>query len=65
MKSTLLLISMPALGLLATLAIPTRLSAQPPSYKITDLGPAGNPFSQATWLDDFGLKLARFSSSAT
>jgi probable HAF family extracellular repeat protein len=54
MKSTLHLISMPALGLLATLAIPTRLGAQP-SYKLTDLGPAGNPSSQAYAIDDFGL----------
>lgn len=55
MKSTLYLISMPALGLLATLAIPTRLCAQPPSYKLTDLGPANNPFSQASGVDNFGL----------
>src|SRR5271165_4361331 len=54
MKSTLLLISMPALGFLATLAMPTRLGAQP-SYKLTDLGPAGNPFSQASAVDNFGL----------
>ena len=50
MKSTLLLISMPALTLLSTLAI-----AQQPTYKLTDLGPAGNPFSQASAVDDFGL----------
>jgi probable HAF family extracellular repeat protein len=55
MKSTLYLISMPVLGFLATLAIPARLGAQPPSYKLTDLGPAGNPFSQAQALDNFGL----------
>jgi probable HAF family extracellular repeat protein len=53
MKSTLLSLSMPALSFLATLAIPTGLSAQ--KYKITDLGPANNPFSQAAGLDDFGL----------
>ena len=55
MKSTLLLISMPALGLLSTLAISTDLRAQPPTYTVTDLGPANNPFSQATGVDDFGL----------
>jgi len=49
MKSTLLLISMPVLGLLSTLA------AQPSRYTITDLGPSGNPFTQASGLDDFGL----------
>jgi probable HAF family extracellular repeat protein len=53
MKSTLLLISMPALTFLATLAIPTGLRAQ--TYTVTDLGPANNPFSQASGLDDFGL----------
>lgn len=53
MKSTLLLISMPALTFFATLAIPTGLNAQ--TYTITDLGPANNPFSQASGLDDFGL----------
>ena len=37
MKSTLYLI-------LAAMA----MGAQPPSYKLTDLGPAGNPFSQAS-----------------
>jgi probable HAF family extracellular repeat protein len=32
------------------------LSAQSqPRYTVTDLGPAGNPFSQATWLNDYGL----------
>jgi probable HAF family extracellular repeat protein len=55
MKSALFLISMPALGFLATLAIPTRLGAQPPSYKLTDLGPANNQFSQASGVDNFGL----------
>jgi probable HAF family extracellular repeat protein len=53
MKSTLLPNSMPALTFLVTLAISTSLSAQ--TYKITDLGPANNPFSQAAGLDDFGL----------
>jgi probable HAF family extracellular repeat protein len=51
MKYTLSL--MPALTFVATLAIPTGLGAQ--TYQITDLGPAGNPFSQATGVDDFGL----------
>jgi hypothetical protein len=55
MKSTLLRISMPALTLLSTLAIPTGLRAQTPTYTVTDLGPANNPFSQAAGLDDFGL----------
>jgi probable HAF family extracellular repeat protein len=53
MKSTLLLISMPALTFLTSLAISTSLSAQ--TYTVTDLGPANNPFSQAAALDDFGL----------
>jgi probable HAF family extracellular repeat protein len=44
MKSTLLLISMAALA-----------CAQPSTYKLTDLGPAGNPSSQAFAVDDFGL----------
>jgi probable HAF family extracellular repeat protein len=51
MKSTLHLISMPALGFLATMA----MGAQPPTYKLTDLGPVGNPFSQASAVDNFGL----------
>jgi probable HAF family extracellular repeat protein len=34
----------------------TLATAQPqPRYTVTDLGPAGNPFSQATWLNDSGL----------
>src|SRR5271154_7087308 len=44
MKSTLYLI-------LAAMA----MGAQSPSYKLTDLGPAGNPFSQAFAIDSFGL----------
>jgi probable HAF family extracellular repeat protein len=49
MKSTTLLISMPVLGLLSTLA------AQTARFTVTDLGPSGNPFSQAAGLDDFGM----------
>jgi probable HAF family extracellular repeat protein len=46
----------PTLGLLAALAIPLQLGAQMlPRYFVTDLGPAGNPFSQAAWLNNSGL----------
>lgn len=55
MKSTMLLISMPVLGLLSTLAMPIRLSAQPARYTLTDLGPVGSPFSQATFVTNSGL----------
>lgn len=55
MKSTLLLISMPVLGLFSTLAIPLRLGAQPVKYTVTDLGPPNNPSSSANWLDNFGM----------
>jgi probable HAF family extracellular repeat protein len=55
MKSKMLLISMPALGLLSTVATPIRLTAQPPRYTVTDLGPSGTPFSQATFLNNGGL----------
>jgi probable HAF family extracellular repeat protein len=49
-------ISIPALSLLAALAMPLQLGAQTlPRYFVTDLGPAGNPFSQATWLNNSGL----------
>jgi hypothetical protein len=48
--------SIPALSLLAALAIPVSLDAQArPRYIVTDLGPAGNPFSMATWLNNHGL----------
>ena len=59
------LISMPAFSLLIALAIPARLGAQEqsmpqqqsprPRYTVTDLGPAGSPFSQATFVNDHGL----------
>ncbi len=45
-----LLISIAASSLLAALAI-----AQTPSYTVTDLGPSGNPFSQATYLNNNGF----------
>lgn len=49
MKSTMLLISIPVMGLLST------LGAQSPIYKVTDLGPSNNPNSSANGLDNFGL----------
>lgn len=54
------LISMPAPALLAALAIAIPLGAQtqqtrPARYILTDLGPAGAPFAQATWTNDYGL----------
>lgn len=50
------LISTPALSLVSAMALSVQLGAQrQPSYTVTDLGPAGNPFSQATWLNDYGL----------
>ena len=50
------LIPVPALSLVSALALSVPLSAQSqPSYSITDLGPAGNPFSQATGLNNYGL----------
>jgi probable HAF family extracellular repeat protein len=47
---------MPALGLLSALvlSVPQGASAQT-QYTLTDLGPAGNPFSQATFLNNSGL----------
>jgi probable HAF family extracellular repeat protein len=49
-------ISIPALSLLAALAVPLPLGAQTlPRYFVTDLGPAGNPFAQATFLNNSGL----------
>jgi probable HAF family extracellular repeat protein len=54
MKTTSICI--PALSLLAALAVPLQLGAQTlPRYLVTDLGPAGNPFSQATWLNNNGV----------
>jgi probable HAF family extracellular repeat protein len=48
MKSTLTWIA--ASSLLAALAV-----AQTPSYTVTDLGPAGNPFSQAGYVNNNGF----------
>lgn len=46
----------PALSLVAALALSIQLRAQSqPRYAITDLGPPDNPFSQATWLNDYGV----------
>ncbi|MGC2657205.1 MAG: hypothetical protein WA324_04445 [Bryobacteraceae bacterium] len=46
----------PALSLIAALAVSIQLGAQSqPRYAITDLGPPDNPFSQATWLNDYGV----------
>jgi probable HAF family extracellular repeat protein len=48
-------ISIPVLGLTA-LAIAVQLGAQSqPRYTITDLGPSGSPFAQATWINNYGL----------
>lgn len=55
MKSTLTEISMPAMSLFFALAVPIHLTAQSPRYIVADLGPAGNPFSQALWLNNFGM----------
>ena len=47
-----------ALSLLASLAMPVRLAAQeqrPARYTVTDLGPVGNLFSQATYVNNSGL----------
>lgn len=55
MKSTLVQILMPAVSLFVTLVTPFQLSAQQVRYSVIDLGPAGNPFSQAAALDNFGL----------
>jgi len=49
MKFTMLL-SAPALNLLATLGV-----AQQPHYKVIDLGPTDNPFSMASGLNNYGL----------
>ena len=50
-------ISMVALSVVVSaLAWPIQLDAQSqPLYSVTDLGPAGNPFSQATGLNNYGL----------
>ncbi len=46
----------PALGAIAALAVSLQLCAQSqPRYTITDLGPADSPFSQATWINDYGV----------
>jgi probable HAF family extracellular repeat protein len=55
-----LLFTTSAKGLLALAAITAGFAAhaqpsQPPKYKLTDLGPSGNPFSQATGVADNGL----------
>src|ERR1035438_4004131 len=48
--------SISALSLLAALTAPVSLNAQAqPRYIVTDLGPPGNAFSQATWLNNNGL----------
>ena len=53
-----------AMTLFAALAMPVRVVAQkgeqqqaehPPHYTVTDLGPSGNPFSQATFVNNNGL----------
>jgi len=63
MKSRLLF-SMLVAGLFAALAMPVRIVAQEQQqqqaehishYTVTDLGPAGNPFSQAFGLNNHGL----------
>jgi probable HAF family extracellular repeat protein len=62
MKSTLLF-TISSLGLLAPLAMPVRVVAQEGQkqaenlqrYTVTDLGPEGNPFSQATSVNNPGL----------
>jgi len=54
MKATSISIS--ALTWLAAIAIPLQAGAQTlPRYFVTDLGPAGNPFSQAAWLNRSGV----------
>jgi probable HAF family extracellular repeat protein len=54
MKS--LLTSIVITGLLAALAAAQPQPSRPqPRYTITDLGPAGNPFSQATLVNNYGL----------
>src|SRR5579872_7311641 len=53
MKTTSICI--PAMSLLA-LALPFQLGGQTlPRYFVTDLGPAGNPSSQAGWLNNSGV----------
>jgi probable HAF family extracellular repeat protein len=48
--------SLPALGLLSALALSVPQGAQAQTqYTLTDLGPAGNPFGQATSLNNSGL----------
>lgn len=62
MKSQLLF-TISSLGLLAPLAMPVRVVAQEGQqqaehlqrYTVTDLGPVGNPFSQATYVNNPGL----------
>jgi probable HAF family extracellular repeat protein len=54
MKTTSICI--PVLSLLAALAVPLPLGAQTlPRYFVTDLGPAGSPFSQTTGLNNSGV----------
>lgn len=47
-------VSVAALALSTALLSPARLVAQAPHYKVTDLGPAGNPFSVANFLNNHG-----------
>jgi probable HAF family extracellular repeat protein len=63
MKSRLLL-TISSLSLLTLVAMPVRVVAQegqqqqteqPQRYTVTDLGPVGNPFSQATYVNNPGL----------
>ena len=54
MKSTLSLISMPALSFSPRWRYRSTV-ANAQTYTITDLGPADNPFSQASGLNDYGL----------
>ena len=56
-------ISIPTLSLLAALAIQLQLGAQTlPRYFVTDLGPAGNPFSQAVWMSNNGLVTGSYTT---
>ena len=58
MKSRLLL-TISSLSLLSLVAMPLRVVAQQAEhlqrYTVTDLGPAGNPFSQASYVNNHGL----------
>jgi probable HAF family extracellular repeat protein len=54
-----ILTSFAAGSLLAAFAI----AADPPRYTVIDLGPVGNPFSQATWLNDSGLATGFYTAA--